>query len=1311
MRLSRLPARLAALATAVAIIVSCDNRNTITGTETGTGTTPVPTNDNTAPTVKIALATGAGTADTIVYIGGNMGVTITSTDAVGVSTLSTVLRTPSGSSIVDSITYTPTVLTATRPYTINVASIARGDRLVFTTTAKDASANTKIDSLRVTVADTATPVVTVTSKVGASVKGLDSVDVAVLATDAAGIDTAGMRLLFVRAQGDTVLVFSKGGKPATRTSSYALDLGFRISDTLPTGQYLLQSFATDKSGLSARNAGVFSFTLTDATRPTIQLLNPLAGGHVAYGDPLLVRARLTDNAGVASVTFQAFSKSGVDSLGTALETPRYTEVTANNLGPTRDTSVSRVMAANTSGPMPDSITVRAIVTDKSGNSTTITLRIAVVPTLSITSPSFGTTLKNGDVLTTTVTAGDTTGVIYYGYDLKRSDSVSVKRDSVLAPAGSYSATHTFTFTLPDSLQPGSYSMSAFSKVQSAVGGRTAVAGNISVADAVRPTIALLAPVNGDRHAVGDSLFVKAYATDNVGLKSVSLRAYSVRGDSALGTRVLVDRYVAITAPPLGSYPAGTRSDTLQRWLQVVTSPKVDSLADTLVVLATVTDVSGLVQTTQVKLAMTNGPKVTLVQPQAGDSLTKGDLLTIRITALSSVGVKSIGFSLTDSFPTHVAQVPDSVLAVPSAPNATVTYQHNISIPGDAAGVLIITPHATDVNGQPGAATSFRIVVRRNAVPPVPLVHQILPARVELIDSVTITATGSGLQTVGYRIRNSTGTTIDSGQVNAGGASSFGPTAVAFNVGAQFQGARVDITSFAIDRFGNVGYSVPASVNTPQTVDSLARRDTALVVYGQSFALPRNGIAGDLTVDTIRGNVFVSNTKFNRLERWSAAAAAATPSNAFDAVGVAVGSEPWGMVVQNDNDTLLVANSGGTNISKVCIAASCGGIREIPSKRLQTRNTYIFTVTEVRDPATGRIRLSATGPISYSDRPQYVQQSAGGRLYYSTKPTAFAPEGTIRYIDPKLTVPDPRQVYQYAGTTTDQATYVIFNSDSIAITRFQGTTPPSDLLTIYDHVYGDTVGGSCNGIPNTICGTDSVVVAAANKVNAQSGDIVARNDVDVNKLGLRDTTFVASSGDRSWIGFGEGNTSGGTGRVMMVNDPAGTPAPGFFSPAVTVRDLLENASESVTGLGVDLHGASVAVHGTQAYFAALENPFHLRLAGKYDTFDRGAGIAYHPSADLRAGFISGSPSDSTRTAFVASSNGSIEIVDAFNFVSRGSLQIKGTLYGPLRASLPFATDNVGIPSTDPRFVVLKLFGLTSNGLVVINLRAQDITPVP
>ena len=427
-----------------------------------------------------------------------------------------------------------------------------------------------------------------------------------------------------------------------------------------------------------------------------------------------------------------------------------------------------------------------------------------------------------------------------------------------------------------------------------------------------------------------------------------------------------------------------------------------------------------------------------------------------------------------------------------------------------------------------------------------------------------------------------------------------------------------------------------------------------------------------------------------------------------------------MVMQIDNDTLLVANSGGTNISKVCVnTVKCGSIGEILSKRILTRNTIVQTVTETRDPATGKVALSLSAPISYSDRPQYVQQSAGGRLFYSTKPTASAPAGTIRWLDPTLPVPDPRQVYQYAEKTPSNV-YAVFNADSMLVVHFPSLPSKSDELIIYDHIYGQKVGGSCTSpqldgttatVADAICGRDSLVTEAVRKVNAQGGDVEARLDIDPALLGLTDTTFVAASGDRTWIGFGEGNTHGGVGRVMLANDLAGDPKPRFFSPGVTVRDLTDNASEPVFGVALDKFGSTVAAHGTQSYFAALENPFHLRLQGKYDSFDAGAGITFHPSADLRSGFVSSSRTDSTRTAFVASANGAIEVVDAAFYINRGSLQIKNNLYGPIRATLPFSTDNVGIPSTDPRFIVLKLFGLTNNGLVVINLRASDIVPVP
>jgi hypothetical protein len=203
------------------------------------------------------------------------------------------------------------------------------------------------------------------------------------------------------------------------------------------------------------------------------------------------------------------------------------------------------------------------------------------------------------------------------------------------------------------------------------------------------------------------------------------------------------------------------------------------------------------------------------------------------------------------------------------------------------------------------------------------------------------------------------------------------------------------------------------------------------------------------------------------------------------------------------------------------------------------------------------------------------------------------------------------------------------------------------------------------------------------------------NLDLNSLALTDTTFLAESGDHQWIAFGEGNTSG-AGRIMMVNDPPG-PFPGFFSPGVTVTDLIDNANERVYGVAVDSTGTMLAAHGAQSYFAAINNPFHLRLQGKYDSFDNGAGVAFHPGANGNATV------NTDRLAFVGSQSGYIEIVDIAYFLNRGKLTLKGNLYGPLRASRPFAGDPPG--------TILKLFGLSSAGLVVIDLTAADIRPGP
>ena len=118
-----------------------------------------------------------------------------------------------------------------------------------------------------------------------------------------------------------------------------------------------------------------------------------------------------------------------------------------------------------------------------------------------------------------------------------------------------------------------------------------------------------------------------------------------------------------------------------------------------------------------------------------------------------------------------------------------------------------------------------------------------------------------------------------------------------------------------------------------------------------------------------------------------------------------------------------------------------------------------------------------------------------------------------------------------------------------------------------------------------------------------------------------------------------------------------------------------------------------MHGVETFFSDSS----LRLQGKFATFNSGAGVAFHPgnvdeqTADLTA-----------RVAFVASGDYSIQIVDSYSYRLRGRIPIRSNLYGPLRAVAPTPAQR----SSDPSLVV-KLFGLTPEGLVMIDVHASDI----
>jgi len=267
----------------------------------------------------------------------------------------------------------------------------------------------------------------------------------------------------------------------------------------------------------------------------------------------------------------------------------------------------------------------------------------------------------------------------------------------------------------------------------------------------------------------------------------------------------------------------------------------------------------------------------------------------------------------------------------------------------------------------------------------------------------------------------------------------------------------------------------------------------------------------------------------------------------------------------------------------------------------------------------------------------------------------------------------------------RGSWVILNADAVDVV--QGGNGVPDQIIICDHPVGSDPSTSQCFQNGTIPGA----IASLRGIGANAAEV---KDLDVGSLALPDTNFVAVGGDRKRVAFGEANSGGAAGRVMMVYDPSGTPAfSEQYSAPMQVKDLTNNASDHVFGLAINGNSTNIAVHGFETFFADSS----LRLQGKFSTFNSGAGIAFHP------GNVDENTADpKARVAFVASGDYSIQIVDTYSYRLRGRIPIRSNLYGPLRAVTPTA----GELATDPTLVV-KLFGLTTEGLVMIEVHASDI----
>ena len=915
------------------------------------------------------------------------------------------------------------------------------------------------------------------------------------------------------------------------------------------------------------------------------------------------------------------------------------------------------------------------------------------PTVAITDPVANSVVRAGDQVSVGVMAKDASGVSRVGYEILQTSTSGFETifssDSAQLPTAVDSLERIFAAIVPDTLRPATYQLRGFAVDLSGNRARSAPV-SIIVQDAVKPGLDLLSPPADSNVSLGSDIIPVAHLTDNVGLRRFTMIGIATRGDPNLGVVDTIIRYDSVFAPinisnRAQSFRTGLRDTTIQRLMKPV-NPN-DPVTEYVFLVARVTDVAGNDSTVVRRFRLVSGPQVTIIRPGTGAVAAPGKSIIVELRAGDKDGVRTLGYRVTGGQFNTTRNAPN-----PVTPPDSLTFIDTLVVPPTLVPPtsFTITPFATDGIGQPGSGASVVVTVPViNSASDVegPLVYQSLNTRVEVDDSISIRAIDqSGIARVGFTMFDEAtgGVILTADSLFSGSVFSDLVVNYKLNVPPAYLGRKIYVVSHAEDGVGNVGYSIAQGTTAPQGSAPLGLPDTTLVVFGRTFSLPQGGLAADIAVDEVRNNVFVSNITFDRLEIWEQG------TQKFASKKVAVGADPWGLFVANGLDTLLVANSAGTNVSRVFIGSSdLTQVNEVANRRIKTSETVIYDVAFAID-AAGIARFTVKA-FSFSDRPQYIAQANTSDMFYSTKPTPTAPAGTIRRYDPSVPYPESQTLWQYGRIKNSGGTFAVVNSDSIRVLVAPSATV-SDTLEICDHTYGQNPASVSNGGTGR-CVRSNTPGGLASALAAFGSDVALVGNLDVPSLALTDTTFVAAGADRRWVAFGEGNTAGAAGRVFMVNSLAG-----IFSPSLLVKDLTDNASETVFGVAINSNSTNVGTHGRESYFSEIEDPFHLRLQGKFNTFDVGAGIAFHPDNVGDSAPID----DPARTAFVASANGTIEIMDSFHYTGRGQLPVRANLYGPIRVTH-------AMPGDDPT-IILKVFGLTTEGLIVIDVRATDIKPL-
>ena len=811
----------------------------------------------------------------------------------------------------------------------------------------------------------------------------------------------------------------------------------------------------------------------------------------------------------------------------------------------------------------------------------------------------------------------------------------------------------------------------------------------SVQDGEIPVVNIQQPSSVSASAIplGDSVLVTADIRDDAGVSSVVFEGISFRGDPALGTDSEVPRFVSKTVdfvPPV-------TDTTISRYL--VALP--DTILETTQIIVTAFDTVGNSGADTVPLIL-GGPEVLFTNLVGGEIVQSGATLGLRVQARDGAGVRQVEITVTG-----ITGVVPSLILKPISPVLdSLVLDTIVDIPAGAAGTMTITARAWNTLDVIGQAGPFTVTVTSAAgvddVPPGVQLTATSNERLELQDLINVDVTsvdnnqGSGIVRTGYTVLGISPTRGDT-LVISDEVTFASPRTGTVQQLFDFQVFNHDplqlpdtmlyeVFGYSVDASGNCA----ASVGEPQLVSYVCGlqgvntvaenrtgfRLTRVIVGGRTVLLPSGGKILDGVIDPVRRNLYLSNFELNQVEVFRL-----EKDKEFFLDAVAVGSQPWGLalnhcygaVVLGCGDTLLVANSGGTNITSVFLEGLSGDTpgAEIPASRILTPDNLVFNV-KLENSDVGNV-WNVTALNVYSDRPQFLAMDQNRQIHFSTWPTEVGSErGTIRRAfvpAPTVAVPNPRPEVQFhelqiPGPGEENA-WGILHINNASLGR-----NPSFLMS--DHLPGDL----SIGITELVNSDFLETVHFPNFAATGSDMTLFSKPFTVEDLGLTDTTFVAASGDGRAVAFGEGNAVLDGRRIMVYQ--AGTDA---ITAGLQTEDLGINKDDFISGLGLNFDASLGVARGSTAYFFTMD----LRLQGSRALVPGGSGAVMHP---LHANAVAldnpgGSFQPNTHLVFIGSGANSIDVYDTFHFFPLGRVSIKDVITGPLRAVLPFPEDNAGL----------------------------------